>query len=155
MKRYHFRLAAVLRLRRMEEEQARETLSAANNRLRQAISERDVQAARYAALAQSATAVTLDGLRAEQHAAGLAASVSAQAKKAATSAAADAALARIAWTATSRQVKVLERLESRRREEHDADEQRAEVTEIDDLVTARYVRAHHDGDTRSRLRGRS
>jgi len=151
MKRYHFRLAVVLRLRRMEHDRAREALSGANAGLRRAIAERDIQAARFAALAENATATTLEGLLAEQHAAGLAASVASEARRAATSAAADAALAHIAWSATSQQVKILERLEGRRRLEHDAEERRAEVAMIDDLVTARYVRAHHDRGDRSRL----
>ncbi|MCU1495390.1 MAG: hypothetical protein JWO62_3154 [Acidimicrobiaceae bacterium] len=153
MKRYEFRLAAVLRLRRAEEEQARETLSAANGRLRAQILERDLQAARYALLARETSATTLDGLLAEQHAAGLAAAVVAQANRATTTAAADAALAQVAWTGASKRVKILERLDDRRRDEHAASDQLAEVAVIDDIVTARYVSEHRSTLGRSASRG--
>jgi flagellar FliJ protein len=142
MKRYQFRLAAVLRLRRAEEEQARERLLAANSRLREVIAARDREAARYSALASNTEATTLEGLLAEQQAASLAASVVAGARRAVTTAAADAALAQIAWTSASRRVRILERLDDRRRAEHAEEELRSEVATVDDMVTARYVSAH-------------
>lgn len=143
MKRYQFRLAAVLRLRHAEEEQAREALSAANGRLRARISERDAELTRYTRLSTATPATTLDGLRAEHQAAGLAAAVVTQARSAVTTAAADAALAQISWSGASRRLKVLERLDERRREEHAEDERRAEIATIDDIVTARYVDAQN------------
>ncbi len=45
---------------------------------------------------------------------------------------------RSAWSEAARRVTVLERLDERRRAEHADDERRAEVTEVDDLVTARH-----------------
>lgn len=141
MKRYEFRLAAVLRIRRVEEEQARETLAAANGRLRSLLLERDAQSRRYRELVGSVPATTVEGFLAELHAAHLAASVVARATRAVTGAAADAALAQVAWAGASRRVKLLERLDDRRRREHAEDLQRAEVAVVDDIVTARYVSA--------------
>jgi flagellar FliJ protein len=149
MKRYEFRLAAVLRLRHAEEEQAREALAAANRHLRSVILERDAQSARYGELTRAELATTLDGLLAEQQAASLAAGVVASAKRAATNAAAEAALAQVSWTGSWRRVTVLERLDDRRRAEHAEEAQRAEVAVIDDIVTARYVAAHRAQEARS------
>jgi hypothetical protein len=69
----------------------------------------------------------------------LAARSVAHAQRAVTTAAADAALAQIAWLASSRKVEIIERLEERRRLEY-AEAQRKEDVEIaNDLVTTRYV----------------
>jgi flagellar FliJ protein len=140
MKRYHFRLATVLRLRHMEEEQAREALAAANRRLTDLVRARDLEIARYEALRGRELATTFDGLRTEQQQAELAAAVVASARRAVGLAATDAALAQIAWTSARRRVRVLERLDDKRRSEHAEAELHAEVAEMDDLVTARFVR---------------
>ncbi|MHB1973498.1 MAG: flagellar export protein FliJ [Acidimicrobiales bacterium] len=139
MKRYVFRLQGVLQLRRAEEAQAREVLGAANARLRQAITARDVEVARYRRVAAMATATSVETLRAEMQGASLAAETVAAAREAVSVAAADTALAQVAWTACSRKVKILERLDERRRAEHAEQAQRAEIAVVDDIVTARYL----------------
>lgn len=141
MKRYVFRLQGVLQLRRAEEAQAREVLGAANARLRQAIAARDVEVARYrrVAAAATATATSVETLLAEMQGASLAAETVAAARQAVSVAAVDTALAQVAWTACSRKVKILERLDERRRAEHAEQAQRAEIAVVDDIVTARYL----------------
>ncbi len=145
MKRYEFRLAAVLRLRRAEEEHARTRLASANLELRARILERDAQADRYRAVASVASASTGEELRSEQHTASLAASVVDGARRSVAAAATDAALSQIAWQGSARRLEILERLDHRRRAEHAAAEARAEVATVDDIMTARYI-ADRDAD---------
>ncbi|MDA8291442.1 MAG: hypothetical protein M0Z33_07185 [Actinomycetota bacterium] len=144
MRRYVFRLASVLRLRRAEEEQARERLQLANTRLRERILARDAEAARYRALVARAPAEDADGLRTEMHTASLAAATVDAARRSVATAASDVALAQIEWQVAARRVEILERLDDRRRMEHLAEEGRAEVAVVDDLVTARFVRDRDD-----------
>ncbi|HUY30727.1 MAG TPA: flagellar FliJ family protein [Acidimicrobiales bacterium] len=139
MKRYEFRLAAVLRLRRAEEEHARGRLASANHRLRECILERDAQSERYRTIASVSSATSLEALRSEQSTASLAAAVVTGAKRSVANAAADAALAQVAWQGSARRVEILERLDRRRRDEHAEAESRAEIATVDDIVTARYV----------------
>ncbi len=148
MKRYVFRLNGVLQLRRAEEEQARELLSVANARLRRSILARDEEVARYRELASVTTATTAESLLCEQSAASLAAEVLTAARHAVAAAAAEAALAQVAWSAASRRVKILERLDDRRRLEHAEMERRAEIAVVDDIVTARYLSERRDAAAR-------
>jgi flagellar export protein FliJ len=145
MKRYQFRLAAVLRLRVAEEEQAREALIAANARLKDLVRARDAEVARYGALRGEELSTTLDGLRAEQLRADLISLAITAANRAVGAAKTDAAVAQVVWTSAERRVRILERLDERRRAEHAADEARAEIVETDDIVTARYVAASQAG----------
>ena len=144
MKRYVFRLSGVQQLRRAEEEQAREALAVANARLRNAIRLRDEQVARYHEIASVTTATDAESLRSEKAQAALAAEVVDAARHAVAAAAADAALAQVAWSTASRRVKVLERLDERRRLEHAEMARRAEVAVVDDIVTARYLSEHRE-----------
>ena len=138
MRRYEFRLASVLQLRRAEEQSARGALRAANDELRRRIATRDERAAHYRVVAATPPAASAEGLLAQHQLAELAAAAVVGARRRVTTAAADAALAQVAWSNASRRVKVLERLDERRRAEHAAAEARAEAAEIDDLVTSRY-----------------
>lgn len=141
MKRYQFRLAGVLRLRRVEEEQARLRLAEANLRLTSLLLDRDREAARYAEVARRLHAVALDDLLAERHDAELAVARLARADQLVAEAAAEAAVAQVAWVGAHRRVVALERLEERRRDEHGAAMQREEIALVDDLVNARFVAA--------------
>ncbi len=138
MRRYEFRLASVLQLRRAEEQSARGALRAANDELRRRIATRDERAAHYRVVAATPPAASAEGLLAQHQLGELAAAAVLSARRRVTAAAADAALAQVAWSNASRRVKVLERLDERRRAEHAAAEARAEAAEIDDLVTSRY-----------------
>lgn len=137
-RRYRFRLAAVLRVRQAQEEQAAEALRRANARVRELLAVRDGEVDRYRSLAVARGPMTTTELRQERTTAALVADTMAAADQAAMTAAADAALAQVAWSEAARRVTVLERLDERRRAEHADDERRAEVTEVDDLVTARH-----------------
>lgn len=141
MKRYLFRLAAVLRLRRVEEERARHDLAETNARLRALLVERDRLAEHARALAGRQAADHVDGLAAERLDAELATSRLAGAERRVAEAASAAAFAQVAWTTAHRRVVALERLEERRRAEHAAEALREEIAFLDDLSTTRYVAA--------------
>lgn len=140
MRQYSFRLATVLRVRRAEEETAKFDLRAANVALREAVAARDRAKQRYEALAASSAAV---GSVAELHAhrleTGLLAEQVAAAERLAMERTGTAVLAQARWSKAAKDVAVLERLDARRREEHAAEERRAEVVLVDDLVAARYA----------------
>ena len=142
MKHFSFRLEGVLRLRRLQEQQAKDSLLGANSVLRQQILARDAQSRRYHEVVDGAAASALEEFRAEQLAAQLCAATLAGAEQAVAYAASDAALAQIAYHQAAQIVAVIERLEDRRRAEHVAAEGRELVALTDDIVTARYVRDH-------------
>jgi flagellar protein FliJ len=145
--RYQFRLATVLRVRRMEEEAAKVELRAANLALRQAVTARDAAEERYRAFtALGAAVVSAAQLHAERLEAGLLAEQCSVTQRVALERAAGAALAQARWSKSAKRVAVLERLDARRREEHAAAELRAEVALVDDLVTARYAAEHLEAD---------
>lgn len=147
MTRYRFRLATVLRVRRMEEEAAKLDLRASNVALRQAVVARDEAEDRYRAFASGGTAVaSAAALHAERLQAGLLAEQAAAAQRVAMERASAAALAQARWSKAAKRVAVIERLAARRRAEHAAAELRAEIALVDDLVTARYAAEHAQAD---------
>lgn len=139
MKRYQFRLAAVLRIRRAEQEQARAALAEANTRLTMLLLARDREAARFSELARRSDALDMTALLAERHDAEIARQRLAAAEHEVAEAAGAAAMAQVAWLGAHQRVVALERLEERRRAEHAAEVLREEITLLDDLSTARYV----------------
>lgn len=140
MSRPRFRLAAVLRVRRMEEEAAKLELRAANVALRQAVTDRDLAEARYRASTAGGPALaSVADLHAQRLQAGLLAEQAAAAQRLALQHAGAAALAQARWSKAAKRVAVLERLEARRSAEQAAEELRAEVALVDDLVNARYA----------------
>lgn len=147
MKRHPFRLAVVLRVRRLEEEAATLELRAANFALRQAVIARDSAQQRYRGLTSGVQASgSVDQLHAERLEAGLLAEQAATAQRVAMERASAAALAQARWSKAAKRVAVLERLIARRRAEHEAEERRLEVALVDDLVTARFAAEHADAD---------
>jgi flagellar protein FliJ len=140
VRRYAFRLAPVLRLRRCEEQAARGALAAATA----AVAAQDrLVAERDAAYARSLSAA---GPRA------CAAFLLEQSQRAAVGAALLAARdqlhrarreledARVGWAATAARVQALERLDDRRRAEHLALARKEDDLTTDELVTSRHGR---------------
>jgi flagellar biosynthesis chaperone FliJ len=145
VKRYRFRLEQVLRVRRVQADQAAGALGVARraeagavaaerDRLH-AVTERSRPAGSYPAgrlLAERAVwdaeVDSLHRLAAARAAAGLVTDER-----------------RDVWTAASRRVKALELLDDRRREEHRIESDRAEARRVDDLVASRFVRTGPGG----------
>ena len=144
MKRFQFRLGQVLRVRRLQEDQARANLLVANKAARRAEQVVDERLAEYATRAIPAGPQSYDAFE--------------RALFLLDSAAAGVTLARAAhrealdfveerrneWLDARRRVAALERLEERRRVEHDIEVRRDEDRFVDDLVVAR----HHRGVSR-------
>ncbi|MFA5566302.1 MAG: flagellar FliJ family protein [Acidimicrobiia bacterium] len=137
MKRYRFRLEQVARVRRIQEEQARGELLMARQRLLEAGAEVAQRTDRLANRVGHRGQITTSSFLAERyHHQGLA-----QALLAARTAEANAALmvnTRIdEWKAAAQKVSTLERLDSRSRAEYQAEMDREEQKELDDLIITR------------------
>lgn len=155
MNRYRFRLESVLRVRRAEEELARQELSRANAKLRVAMEAHRRESQRYGELETTSGELDPADFRRERaHHERVAATVEA-ARQAMDAAAAAAACRYVSWSEAARLVAALERLDDRRRAEHRDDMRRAEVAEADDMTSARFagddsVAAGRGGTRRSR-----
>ncbi|HXQ58562.1 MAG TPA: hypothetical protein VN799_00645 [Acidimicrobiales bacterium] len=139
MKRYHFSLEAVLRVRRAQEEAATFALAEANRQRRLAVDAHRAAVARYEALEPHPGAQDHASFECERDVAERSAAVVAAALVAVESAS-DAAAARHAeWSAAARLVAALERLDERRRAEWRVEEQRSEVAAIDESAIAGWL----------------
>lgn len=148
MKRYRFSLEAVLRLRRMEEEQAREALQLENSKLRELVIARDHESDRYKALSLRPLATSATDLEAERLAHELVAESVSQAERAVIEQATRTAHAQLAFRSAEQRVEALLRLEVRQRAAHELEVQRADGLVLDDLVTAQFVRAQAEDQRR-------
>ena len=140
MKRFRFRLDQVLHVRRVQEDQARFKLLAANRDVQLAAARVEQRLTDYAgrslpmgpqSYADFERAVFL--LDSGAAAVGTARVAHRESQEVAES-------RRIDWTDARRRVAALERLEERRRAEHAVEVQRAEDQLVDDLVVARHAR---------------
>jgi flagellar export protein FliJ len=143
VKRYHFRLEAVLRVRRIQEEAAKTQIAVA----RRATGEADREVKRLFEIYNQTTAKLAHGTnlsvnetlnlhdQAELQVQALvqAALIQRKAREVVQEAIA-------ACVKASQQVSVLERLDQRRREEHALELDRADITEVDDIVSGRHTR---------------
>ncbi len=139
MKRYQFRLAAVARLRRAEQDVARNALVVANVTLRARLLERDAALERYRTIAARNDAATPSALLTERNDASLALERLRDAEQRVVEAATAAALTQVAWVSAHQRVAALERLEARQREEHALAMSREDAALLDDVSTARYL----------------
>lgn len=141
MKKYKFRLETVRRVRHTEEETARTALVVANNEVQQAISAVEARVADYALSLQTAPrSVGVESFMQNRYFNDLAAKAVLSARDAQHSAEAVAAVRREDWKNRAMSVKVLDRLDERRREEHRLEADREADKEVDDIVTGRFKR---------------
>jgi len=155
MNRYRFRLESVLRVRRAEEELARQELARANARLRAAMEAHRRESQRYDELQTAPGVLEPVVFLRERAYADLAAATVEAARQAMDAAAAEAACRYVSWSEAACLVAALERLDDRRRAEHRDEARRAEVAEADDMTSARFatgdpVGAGRGGARRSR-----
>lgn len=148
MKRYQFRLAAVARLRRAEQDVARNALVVANVALRARLVERDAEVERYRTIAARNDAATPSALLTERNDASLALERLGDAEQRVVEAATAAALTQVAWVSAHQRVAALERLEARQREEHALAMSREDAALLDDVSTARYLANKTGGNPR-------
>jgi flagellar protein FliJ len=133
VKRYRFRLETVLRVRRLEEDAARAGLLAANRAVAQACAGRDRALTHYRGLPAELGPSSTADLRRNRQRAELAAAVLTARQAALDEAAREVVRTREHWMEAVSRVKVLERLDQRRREEHRLEAERAETRFLDDV----------------------
>lgn len=140
MKRYKFRLESVLRVRRIQEDQARAEFIRANAQVAEAEKVVDLRKQSYERRVTNLnTMVSTDFLVARAFQQASAASVRA-AEDAVVIAMEQAEDRRIMWAEEAKKVNALERLDERRRAEHRLEMDREEAAEIDDIVVSRHGR---------------
>jgi flagellar export protein FliJ len=139
MKRYHFALEAVLRVRRAQEEAAGFALAHANQRRQRALDAHLSALARCEALVLDRDQQDCETFRRERDITDrrAAAVMAALAVVDLTTEEAEARLAD--WSAAAKLVAAVERLDERRREEWRLEEQRAEVAAIDESAMAGWL----------------
>ncbi|MDA8186223.1 MAG: flagellar export protein FliJ [Acidimicrobiales bacterium] len=138
MKAYHFRLDALLRLRRAEEQGARYALAAANRRLREAHAQMSTRQLAYEQLPRSRAVLPASLFRSEAAAGALSARALRHAQLVFAHAEADSNAQLGRWQLSRTRVAVLERLDDRRRAEHAVEELKQEIRELDDIVGTRW-----------------
>jgi flagellar export protein FliJ len=146
VKRYRFRLETVARVRRVREEQARAELLESRRKLDQAQDEMRRRIESYDQRPRRKGAVAPPTVRADRdHDDRLADAVTAA--MAAESAAQSLVFRRVdEWVEAARETATLDRLDRRRREEHEAEVLRQEQRELDDLAASRRDAADDDVD---------
>jgi flagellar export protein FliJ len=143
LKRFQFRLAQVLRVRRLQEDIARGALMLANREAQIAADAVNARVAEYTDAARPAGAQTYDTFNRMQAHLDNAARAITVARAEYRSRLEIVETRRTEWAEARRRVAALERLEERRREEHAIDVRRAEDRLVDDLVVARHARGAH------------
>jgi flagellar export protein FliJ len=148
MKKYAFRLETVRRVRRAQEAVAKADLARANNEVSSAIAAVEARVAAYEAkLAEipaptnsprGGTIVRVDAFMKRRYFNELAGNAVVAARSSLNAAQLEADIARGQWSEKAKNVKALDRLDERRREEHVLAYNREVDTEVDDLVTGRF-----------------
>ena len=143
MKHFRFRLEQVLRVRRLQEDIARGALMTANHAAREAADRLNERIGDYAAASRPGGAQSYDAFNRTQFRLDNAAGAITVARVEYRHALDIVDVRRQEWTAARQRVAALERLETRRRDEHAIEVRRAEDRLVDDLVVARHARGAH------------
>jgi flagellar export protein FliJ len=141
VKRYTFRLDAVLRVRQVEEERARGDLALANRALADAEARLERRIEHYGETPQPSQPLPASAFLAVRDRQEWAARSVVVAGTARIVADGEVTSRRHDWSAAVTRLAALERLDERRREEHRLEAQRQEALEVDDIVVARSRRA--------------
>lgn len=137
MKRYEFRMAKVLRVRRLQEDAARAGVAVARSAEREAETAVAASQEHYRGLAADvANASAMDFLSQRDQVAFRATGV--RLAEGRLSTATDATAQAVAgWRVTHQRVEALERLDERRREDHGVELRRFEDAAVDEIVVSR------------------
>lgn len=137
MKRYEFRMQKVLRVRRLQEDAARGRIAVARTAEQRAADAVAGSYDHYRALAPSAPATTAAGFLGQRDQAAYRATSVRLAEGSLQVATEATAQAVSTWHASHRRVEALERLDERRRDEHDIEARRVEDAAVDEIVVSR------------------
>jgi flagellar FliJ protein len=141
VKRYHFRLATVLRVRRVQEDLATQRLADANRGVQKADAHRGRRVEAYRTLAPAPAGMSADDVRFDRLIRLSAATSIAEATRALADAQGVVEVRRQEWTEAAQEVDALERLDERHHELHDHEVRRDEDKTVDDTTSARHRRA--------------
>jgi flagellar export protein FliJ len=144
-KKYRFRLDAVLRVRRIQEELARQDLALANREQAQARQHLERRAALHAGRPSGPSEETSDAFLARRSASAVSAAAVSAARANWQMAVDAAAIRREGWAGAKSRLRSLERLDERHRELHDLDAARDEQRELDDLSSGRAAVQDEEG----------
>jgi flagellar export protein FliJ len=139
MKRYHFSLEAVLRVRRAQEEAAAFALAHANQRRQRALEALARATARCDDLVLGRDRQDHESFRRERDVAERRAAAVASARAVLDSVTEEAEARHADWAEAAKLVAAVERLDERRREEWRAEEQRADAAAIDESAIAGWL----------------
>jgi flagellar FliJ protein len=143
MKQFRFRLEQVLRVRRIQEDRERAALMVANRNAREAAQRVEDRLVDYGARPRPSGPQTIDEFERSLFLLDTAAGAVTVARTEHRSALEVVDERRTAWSAARMRVHALERLEERRRAEHEIEMRRAEDRLVDDLVVARHARGEN------------
>jgi flagellar export protein FliJ len=146
MKRYRFRLENVLNVRMTQEDLARAALAQANLKVTHAEAALASRMSRYSGMAMAGGAKSTTDFMQSRFVHEHAARAVREAEQQRVEAEQAAAERRAAWSQAAKEVSVLERLNERRRAEHDLEAARQADLEVDDIVVGRFARASQDTD---------
>ena len=141
MKKFRFRLEQVLRVRRVQEDQARGELLLANRAAQVAAQRVEERVAEYEGRSMPSGTTTYADFERAVFMLDAAAGAIQVAKVAYAETLVVVDERRAAWAAARQKVAALERLEERRAAEHAIEVRRAEDRLVDDLVVARFARS--------------
>jgi flagellar export protein FliJ len=150
MKRYHFSLEAVLRVRRAQEEAAAFALAHANQRRQRALEALAVAVARCDDLVLDRGRQDHDTFRRERDVTERRAAAVVGARAVVDTVSEEAEARHADWSEAAKLVAAVERLDERRRAEWRAEEQRADAAAIDESAIAGWL-AESAASTRSDL----
>jgi flagellar FliJ protein len=141
MKKYAFRLETVRRVRRTQEDIAKANLARANNEVASAIAAVETRIAQYEDKSVQIGSVPVQAFMKHRYFNELAGQSVTAARASLEAARTEADAAKNAWSESAKQVKALDRLDERRREEYAIELSRQIDREVDDVVTGRFGRA--------------
>jgi flagellar biosynthesis chaperone FliJ len=139
MKRYRFRLEQVLRVRRLQEEQARNEVGLARRAAEAAMAERRARSDAYQQRIEDTGPASTTVFLTRRAIGGYAARSVVESEVAEREAMAASAARLAAWSVAAGRVTALERLDERRRDEHRSEALREQEKAVDDLVLARRL----------------
>jgi flagellar export protein FliJ len=151
MKKYAFRLETVRRVRRAQEAVAQAELARKNNEVSNAIAAVEARMGKYeerlsarpdggALSPTGGSIVRVDAFMKRRYFNELASNAVVAARSSLAAAQLEADIARSAWSQKAKQVKALDRLDERRKEEYVLAYNRELDAEVDDIVTGRFSR---------------
>ncbi|MFN8034891.1 MAG: hypothetical protein U0V73_03050 [Acidimicrobiia bacterium] len=140
MRRYQFRLEAVLRVRRIQEARARADLAMANMAVAAAQQALDTKIAAYRVLPQPGGTQSIDDFSTTRGRRDRAATTVVSLDERREAARQRAAEQHVDWSRAAQRVTTLERLDERQHAEHALAADRELEREVDDLVVSRHAR---------------